>query len=209
MNDRDHDVFRSLMAGLGETYGKQITKPLASIYWRTLKTYSIEQMQQAVADHLQDTEHGMFFPKPADLIRHMDGGTETRALNAWSKLIHAIRTVGPYKTVVFDDWRIHAVVQDFGGWQEVCDWHSDKMPFHQRDFERLYRSMRQGRQFPPKLVGVTEHHNEQHGFAGNIPEPVLIGDQSEAQKVLAHEPGQTQSIGALSTKVLEAMNATG
>jgi len=59
-------------------------------------------------------------PKPADIIRAIKGNSQTQSLQAWSKVEDAIRLVGPYRSVVFDDLAIHGVLQEMGGWVKLC-----------------------------------------------------------------------------------------
>ena len=61
---------------------------------------------RAVADalnrHAVNPDNGQFLPKPADIVRLINGNTVDRALVAWSTVERAIRSTGPYQSVVFD-----------------------------------------------------------------------------------------------------------
>ncbi len=52
---------------------------------------------------MQNAEAGQFPPKPADLIRFLDGTGESRAMGAWSLVERTLRRIGPYQSLVFDD----------------------------------------------------------------------------------------------------------
>ena len=51
-------------------------------------------------------------PTPADLIVLIQGDRHSHALNAWGQVVTAIRTVGRYDSVVFDNPIIHCVIRD-------------------------------------------------------------------------------------------------
>jgi len=73
MEANDENRFKQLFTGIGEIYGKTLTPIMVKAYWNTLKSYSIDQVEQAVNQHLIDTKAGAFFPKPADIIRQLQG----------------------------------------------------------------------------------------------------------------------------------------
>jgi len=77
MEANDENRFKQLFTGIGEIYGKTLTPIMVKAYWNTLKSYSIDQVEQAVNQHLIDTKAGAFFPKPADIIRQLQGGEIT------------------------------------------------------------------------------------------------------------------------------------
>jgi hypothetical protein len=53
--------------------------------------------------------------KPSDVVRYLEGSTSCQALQAWSKVMQAVKTIDQYDSVVFDDSLIHAVIHDMGG----------------------------------------------------------------------------------------------
>jgi len=66
--------------------------------------------------HLMNPDTGQFLPKPADIVRMLGGRTLDRALMAWAKVDKAVRQIGTYESVVFDDALIHRVLHEMGGW---------------------------------------------------------------------------------------------
>lgn len=48
------------------------------------------QIKTSLQACLVDTESGMFLPKPADIIRHIDGNIESQAIWQWHSLIKCI-----------------------------------------------------------------------------------------------------------------------
>lgn len=176
--------FSQLMTALGELYGKPLTEALHEIYWLALESYSLEDIQKAIARHVHNPDCGQFMPKPADLIRALEGDTESQSKLAWSKVEKALKHHGPYQTVVFDDPYIHAVISDMGGWVFFGSVTDIDWKFMAQDFEKRYRAYAQNptSQFPPKLIGMAESHNRI--IHKQIPEPILIGDSAKARKIL-------------------------
>ena len=107
-------------------------------------------------------------------------------LVAWAKVDRAVRQVGTWQSVVFDDALIHRVLHDMGGWLALERKTEDDWPFVAKEFQNRYRGYR-GRSerpdYPPVLVGATQAHNSRVG--GGAPAPVLIGDAGQARAVLA------------------------
>lgn len=188
MTEHDAPAFMELWASAQEYYGKRPSPGTANLAFEVLRRFDFGDIARAVSLHLADPDRGQFAPKPADVVRAIEGSGEAQSLNAWHKVHTAMRTVGAYQSVAFDDWRIHAAIARMGGWQSLCHaevgYDGEKLPFLQREFERHYRAAREGDQFPRKLVGLAEQHNEQHGFLDHIGEPALIGDRAKAVRLL-------------------------
>lgn len=78
MNDNDRGSFAEIYKALVELYNVDAPSDMAmSITFRAFSDYSLEQIQGAVSCHIADPKHGTFFPKPADIIRHIQGGEVT------------------------------------------------------------------------------------------------------------------------------------
>ena len=106
--------------------------------------------------------------------------------------MRAIRRVGAYRTVVFDDPLIQAVIWDMGGWQALCAMLSRDEPFRAREFERRYASYvaRPPTAYPRQLMGITDTVNTSKGYQPTSA-PTLIGDEQKALQVL--QTGQEAS----------------
>ena len=111
---------------------------------------------------------------------------ETQAMLAYEKVEKAFSNIGIYKTVVFDDPVIHAVMQNLSGdkaWTEYCDLPTKELKWYRKDFEKTYINLAplvfQGKVNPPKqLLGI--HAAEEHPTEEAL-RPALIGD---SQKIL-------------------------
>jgi hypothetical protein len=64
MRPTDDPKFRVILASFGEVYSKQVSAPMASLFWEALKDLAIEQVEAGAKAWIK---HGAHFPKPADL----------------------------------------------------------------------------------------------------------------------------------------------
>lgn len=207
MTSSDYQNFVEMLIGLSETYGrKQPTPAAVDIYFNALAHYSIEEVAHGFNLHFRNPDCGQFFPKPADVIRALDGGSGTKADQAWTKVESAIRRVGSWDTVVFDDAVTHAVIADMGGWIALCSVSEDELPFRRNEFVRRHRSYN-GRKldnYPRKLIGAAEAHNSREGH--DIDPPVMIGKPEVA--ALVYQGGSDSSsvgITQMSTKQIGSL----
>jgi hypothetical protein len=138
MIDSDVKKFATLLTSLGELYSKPMSEILIEIYWQVLKKYSLQEIKTAVRACVTEESDGRFMPKPADIIRHINNQGRQKALDAWGKVENAIRQVGRYSTVAFDDQLIHFVIQKMGGWVNLCSQKICQMPATSNTFVQEY-----------------------------------------------------------------------
>ncbi len=188
MQKHDAPRFAAAMTACSEYYGRTLSDPIIEIYWRGLEVFDIQAVEVAFQAHIRNPDTGQFFPKVGDIVKLIEGATGDRAQVAWSKVHFAVRCIGPYQSLVFDDPIIHLVLTDMGGFGQLCNVRTDDMPFRAKEFEQRYRAYAVRPQLPdylPRLVGETEANNRNGGYLEHIPEPVVIGDTTKAQAVLA------------------------
>ena len=143
MDDSNKKEFAVLFYGTGELYDKPVTKNLLQLYFDALKNYSIEQVKEGVSKHALDPKHGTFFPKPADIVRHLQTGeisTEDKALLAWGQVMREIRRVGSYGTLKLDDKQAIAAVKSLGSWQQLCNSTEQEMTWKKKEFISVYET---------------------------------------------------------------------
>jgi hypothetical protein len=195
MIPKDSDRFKALLTGVFSLYGRDLSEIVLSIWWGAMRPYDFEAVKDALNRHAVNPDNGQFLPKPADVVKLIDGGAADVALLAWAKFEEGFMRFGPYNSIVFDDPIIHRVIRDMGGMPSLCEHPQEEWPFIRNHFVALYRGYRMRGalpDYPPRLVGIAEQHNASHGFA--VAPPILIGDQERAR--LVHQRG--------STKLLEA-----
>lgn len=186
MIQSEFDDFSGILEVIAEQYGKKLSQNVVALYWQALQDYDLAAVKDALGRHLRNTDTGQFMPKVADIIRMMQGSSMDSALSAWSKVDRALRQVGPYESVVFDDPIIHRVLHDMGGWLSLGTKTEDEWPFVAKEFENRYRGFKSRNErveYPSKLTGIFEANNSSEGH--KIAAPILIGDATKAHEVLA------------------------
>lgn len=188
MLDQDKSKFIEVLNALSEMYRQP--KPsvnLIKMYFGALSRWGIDDVLAGINQHTQNTDSGQFFPKPADIIRSIEGNTGTRGEQAWTKVDTAIKSVGPHQSVVFDDGLIHATIDDMGGWVTLCNSDGKEYPFKHNEFVKRYQGFinKPPLSYPRKLIGIAEGHNSSEGY--KTPSPLLIGDSAKA--ALIYEKG--------------------
>lgn len=190
----DRKNFIVAMIGLGDYYAREMSEGMIEIYWQGLKAYDLKSVQDAIAAHIANPDAGQYMPKVADLIRMLGGTTTDASAIAWAKVCNAIKRVGPYQSVVFDDPCIHAAIEGLGGWEKVCSAPDDKeLSFTGKAFENLYKAHKRSGSTPDYqrvLIGITERVNADL-YPHAVSAPVMIGDKQMCQ--LVFEGGSDQA----------------
>lgn len=185
MTNHDKPEFAQLMAALSEYYNRDMSPGLIGMYWQGLQHYDLAAVREALNMHMQNPDSGQFMPKIADISKMLGGTTQDAALRAWAKVDQAIRKVGVYADVAFDDPLIHRVLHDMGGWIALGNKTEDEWPFTAKEFENRYRGYRVRSakpDYPPVLVGIAGAHNRRGNF--DLQPPILIGDIDAARNVM-------------------------
>ena len=106
--------------------------------------------------------------------------TDKTALVAWTKVYQAIRRVGSYQSIVFDDFLIHAVVIDMGGWITLCQKTEKELTLAALAFQKRYKRylLHRPYEYCSHLVGLSEQQNQSHQQP--IAKPLFFGNQQAA-----------------------------
>lgn len=176
-----------MLMAVCELYGKKMSTPLLSLYWSALERFNFDDIRRAITYHVNNPDVGQFMPKPADIIRYLEGDSHTLALQAWSKVESAIQKIGSYASIVFDDAIIHVVIIEMGGWSKLCGTSSSEMPFRANEFMKRYQSYHHKKLefYPRYLPGAFEHVNRVNGYIDEIKCPVLVGDEKLALNIFS------------------------
>lgn len=196
MRPDDDANFARLIVATAELYGKRCSPELIALYREALNHYDFAAIKAAISAHALDPDVGQFMPKPADIVRHIDGGKDDRALKAWSRVEKAIRHYGSYVSIVFDDPLIHVVVNDMGGWIRLCATPIEELPFRATEFAKRYRGYvnRTAPADVPRLIGRFEAD-------GALARPVYIGVTRRAEECIGRLYGH--DVLALTKQTLE------
>lgn len=200
MNDSDKQEFAALMVGVAENFSAQVSQPGIAMLFDALKAYPIEQVRSACAAVVGSRKYTKM-PTVADFMEYIGGGNiEDVALVEAGKAIEAVKRVGGYTSVTFDNPTTMAVIeQGFGGWVKFCgEMTAENEKWVAKDFVRIYSAYsRQGIALTGILVGRTEIHNEAHG-RGEHHNHVLIGDARKALAI-SERDAATAQIGSMFT----------
>ena len=190
MQSTDQPSFFEALIATAEIYGKNLSPEAQMLYWHCLSAFEAQAVIAALRRCCMDPDTGQFMPKPADVIRQIKGGTEDQALLAWTNVEKAITRIGCYASVVFDDPIIHAVLQDMGGWVQLCKVTDDELPFKRNEFVTRYRDYAQRQAIPPHPQVLTGLVNAERRMLGYEPEePRFVGNKEKCKAVMT---GATQ-----------------
>lgn len=192
MTDDDREAFSKVWTAMEKYYARSPERYLPDatmlkISFEALKAYSLAEIMHGLTAHIQNADTGQWRPRPADVIRHITGNSESRANEAWFKVERAIRSVGHYRTVVFDDPWIHAAIVRLGGWVKTAQVTDQELPFLRRSFLSIYRgfTVQPPEGHPAKLLGACEHQNQGLTFerGKDTERPAVIGNVDRARLV--------------------------
>lgn len=170
MVDSEKARFKKIMMMTGELYDKNITETLLDLYFSVLKDFSVDHVAEAFTAHIRSTDAaGTFFPKPADIIRLINGTkkeedekTDQNAEIAWSDVIGKVASLGSYRNFESDDKVSVAVIVALGGWMRVCSSNYDQLPWLKKEFISAYKSFSSKRldELPYYAPGRVEIEND-------------------------------------------------
>jgi hypothetical protein len=169
----DFEVFQEGMEMMCVVANREPNDILLSTYYALLKDLGDDQFRHAVANVLRDRKYTTL-PLPADIRESALGKLEDEAVIALAKLEKATSTWGAYRSVIFDDPIIHAIVHSFGGWSTVCRMEVDEWKFRRIEFLKVYRAFAPNLyrlQIPLKLAGVGEGDHK-----SLPPKTIMIGN---------------------------------
>lgn len=185
MKQDDFSRFKEGVQGVYSFYAKEVSDFALDVWWNSLRSYDLAAVIDSFNRHLMNPDTGQWLPKPADIVKMFGGRTQDRALQAWAKVDRAVRTVGPYESVVFDDPLIHRCLHEMGGWIGLSQKTNDEWPFVGKEFENRYRGYAMRSEVPeyqPVLIGIAEAYNSQNNHKSD--QPRLIGNTEKAELVM-------------------------
>jgi hypothetical protein len=165
------------------------------IYFKTLESHEIKQVEKAFGDHIVDVEHGTFFPKPSDIIRRMQANepsTEEKGRLSWLAIMGEIRRVGRYGTLNLDDKIALAALKSVGGWNHLCGSMEKDLVWIEKEFMSAYQTFDKTpvEMLPSSLPGLEDIHNAKlndRGVMANIADKVAQLNQCKSPALIAHE----------------------
>lgn len=184
MHPSDLAKFKDLITDVMAFYRQDVSRFAITTWWQACQGFDLEQVSKAFTAHAMDPERGQYAPRPADIVRQLQGTRTDRSLLAWGKVLNTMQRVGAYSSVCFDDPLIHVAVEDLGGWVALCRTPLTDLPFLEKRFCDSFKAYASGGSFvyPSLLAGASELANRMAGHASA--KPVLIGSPAAAAEVL-------------------------
>lgn len=178
MQQDDFEEFTTL---IGEVYAfkaRDISEFAIRVWWNAMQRYDLAAVREAINRHFANPDAGQFLPMPADIVKMLEGRSVDSASLAWAEVDKAVRRVGPYQSVTFADPITAAVIEQMGGWVELCRGTDQEWPFIAKRFETIYQGYKMRSMLPEapdRQIGIAEAYNGLQGFESTP--PVLIGQQ--------------------------------
>jgi hypothetical protein len=147
MLDSDKRQFQEIILGTAELYSTakkiEVTPVMMKLFFSSLRNYSIEQVSYGFEQHLNDPNDGKFFPKPANISKHLQSNapsSEDKALLAWSVIEGSIARIGSYGSLKMEDKQALATLKAIGGWKDLCQTDVVQMQWKRKEFISVYET---------------------------------------------------------------------
>lgn len=205
MSELDIKIFKQGMMMMCAVANREPTEILLDTYYALLKDLSEDQFQSAVTHVLSDRQYTNL-PIPANIREAAIGKLDDEALIALAKLERAMPTWGAYRSIIFDDPIIHAIVQSMGGWVKVCVMPDDEWKFRRIEFLKTYKAFAPNLnrlQVPFKLVGIDESDNP------TLPPKIAYAGSREKIDAWQGSISMKQDRGVLITGAVKALRLEG
>ena len=173
MQDLDKANFEALLRGIADVFSTTktivVNRPMLQVYFMSLTQYNYEQVEWAMGEHLKDPVDGKFFPKPANIIKHLkanDINTEDKATLAWNQIIREMRKHGAYDPLELDDKQALAAIAAVKSWKDLCAMPEKDLTWAKKEFMANYITYENTplELLPsslPGLVQLQEHKNDE------------------------------------------------
>jgi hypothetical protein len=162
------EQFTKFILGLKKVlpkYAPELDNAMIEAWYQAFKSYTADELVRVYVT-LRDTE--MEFPSIAK-IKQLLSKVST-AESRFDELVGLIGTYGAYRPPQTDAMMIRTVNR-LGGWQRVCEWSNEELPYRKRDFDAAYGDVLQQEALGhnahsevPHLGGIHEISGpDQHG----------------------------------------------
>ena len=203
---RDANLVR-LVTDVYKFYRAEVTPFTLQVWQNAMQNFEFEHVSKAFSAHLANAESGQYLPKPADIVKALQGTQTDRAALAWGKVMDAASSVGAYTDVAFDDPAIHAAIEDMGGWPKVARTEQKELSYTMHRFCEQYKAYTGRGEFgyPAQLKGDRSPDSEYAKRGLPIPRPKLIGIPERCNAVMqgAKQKTMITDAGKLASLLLE------
>lgn len=139
MRSADLPRFMTAIATMGANWRTEVPQTTADLFFAKFADLDIDAFERLCSRAIDTLE---YFPNVAQLRKLATGSDTTRAMEAWGRVLVAIRKCGYLRAPQFRDPVISHVLQQLGGWTAVCRRDSDELHnWTRKEFERLYLAL--------------------------------------------------------------------
>lgn len=146
----DSQRLAASLVGAYAFYDRELTDFAMRIWSDALDGIEPDVIDAAFARHLRDPDAGRFCPKPADILRQINGDADEHALIAWGRVISAARAGGQRF-----DGPTQDAIDSMGGMGRIRMAREDENGFLQRQFVAAFKAYKSRTETPP-LIGNDE-----------------------------------------------------
>ncbi len=145
MNNNDKDNFEKLVRATATMYPnikpENISTMMLKLFFSSLSKFTFEQVAYGFEAHISDSVDGKFFPKPANIIKHLEAeqlSPKEKAELSWAQIERSIRTTGSWGKLELDDKQGLAALKSFTTWKSLCEMESSKLTWAKKEFMSMY-----------------------------------------------------------------------
>ncbi len=195
----DTKKFISALRGVFESYSRPAPSDAATMIWLTTMQkngIALPDAANALLEYVS-APGNKFPPVPGDIVEMVKKPVpvELLATTAYGVVMDAVRSVGCYKSVVFDDPAINVAVRSMGGWISLC----------QSDTPDGVRRSQFAKCYEAALLGVGSVQLPLAGMHGD--HVVYIGDRAKCDALLSSQ--QAKLAGATYKNALQISKNNG
>ena len=145
MDDSNKREFQEIVLATAELYSTvkkiEVTPIMLKLFFSSLREFDIKQVSYGFEQHMSDPIEGKFFPKPANIIKHLkpkDLTTAEKSELAWAQIEREIRVTGSWGSLKLDDKQALAALKSFVSWKDLCSMDISKLTWAKKEFMSMY-----------------------------------------------------------------------
>jgi hypothetical protein len=138
MNSDDFGKFSNALGVLCELFTKELSPLAIQTYFRVMQKFSIQEVEEAISNAIITCK---YFPKPAELIERITGGSQKimdQAELQSLEVIKQINSIGSYRSPKFNDPVTSYLMRYRFPWGSICGMNEKDKSFFVKDFKEAY-----------------------------------------------------------------------
>lgn len=134
------------LVGVYGFYGAELTEYAIRVWTDDLRGVPIADVESAFTRHRHDMDRGRWLPKPADILRQLQGDLGEQALVAWGGVLAAARAGGRRF-----DGPTQDAIDAIGGMARIRLSPESEQGFLRREFIAAFTTLRAREEAPPRI----------------------------------------------------------